>query len=204
MGSTFKSVPHSIVLWIKWSDVCWEQCVAYNLEELSHRTLQPQLDADTSAGGSPSLPAFPSEPPGTFAYNMWWNFPLFTVNTLNSNLLKSSVCLHNSFHVQRSRLALCVINCILTSFSSLMVLMVKTCLPMQDTKEMWVWSFGQEDPVEEGMSSLLLVCHPLQCSCLEKPMDREAWWAMVCRITESWTWLKRPSMHACTRYWFMS
>ena len=24
---------------------------------------------------------------------------------------------------------------------------------MQDTKEMWDWSFGQEDPVEEGMSS---------------------------------------------------
>ena len=153
MGSTFKSAPHSIVLWIKWSDACWEQCVAYNLEELSHRTLQPQLDADTSAGGSPSLPAFPSEPPGTLAHNMWWNFSLFTVNTLNSNLLKSSVCLHNSFHEQGSRLALCVINCILTSFSSLMVLMVKTCLPMQDTKEMWDWSFGQEDPVEEGMSS---------------------------------------------------
>ena len=128
MGSTFKSVPHSIDLWIKWSSACREQCVAYSPEELSHRTLQPQLDADTSAGGSPSLPAFPSEPPGTLAHQMWWNFSLFTVNTLNSNLLKSSVCLLNSFHVWSSHLALCVINCILASFSSLMVLVVKNLL----------------------------------------------------------------------------
>ena len=28
---------------------------------------------------------------------------------------------------------------------------------------------------------------PLQYSCLEKPMDRGAWWAIVHRITKSWT-----------------
>ena len=26
---------------------------------------------------------------------------------------------------------------------------------------------------------------PLQCSCLENPMDRGAWWATVYRVTES-------------------
>ena len=28
---------------------------------------------------------------------------------------------------------------------------------------------------------------PLQYSCLENPMDREAWWATVHGITKSWT-----------------
>ena len=33
-----------------------------------------------------------------------------------------------------------------------------------------------------------------QCSCLENPMDREAWWATVHRVTKSQS---RPNMHAC-------
>ena len=31
---------------------------------------------------------------------------------------------------------------------------------------------------------------PLQYSCLEKPMDRGAWWATVHGVTESWAQLK--------------
>ena len=31
--------------------------------------------------------------------------------------------------------------------------------------------------------------NPLPYSCLENPMDRGAWWAIVCGITESQTWL---------------
>ena len=27
--------------------------------------------------------------------------------------------------------------------------------------------------------------NPLQYSCLENPLDREAWWAIVCGVTES-------------------
>ena len=37
--------------------------------------------------------------------------------------------------------------------------------------------------------------NPLQYSCLENPMDREAWQATVHRVTESWTQLKRLSTH---------
>ena len=33
---------------------------------------------------------------------------------------------------------------------------------------------------EEGKGNLL------QCSCLENPMDRGAWWAIVHRIAKSW------------------
>ena len=38
--------------------------------------------------------------------------------------------------------------------------------------------------------------NPLQYSCLENPMDRGAWRAILCRVTKSQTWLKRLSMHA--------
>ena len=37
--------------------------------------------------------------------------------------------------------------------------------------------------------------NPLQYSCLENPMDRRAWQAMVHRITRSWTRLKQLSTH---------
>ena len=37
--------------------------------------------------------------------------------------------------------------------------------------------------------------NPLQYSCLENPMDREAYWATVHRVTKSQTWLKTLSMH---------
>ena len=29
--------------------------------------------------------------------------------------------------------------------------------------------------------------NPLQCSCLENPRNREAWWAAISRVTQSWT-----------------
>ena len=29
--------------------------------------------------------------------------------------------------------------------------------------------------------------NPLQCSCLESPKDRGAWWAAVCGVAQSWT-----------------
>ena len=32
--------------------------------------------------------------------------------------------------------------------------------------------------------------NPLQFSCLKNPVDCGAWWAVVHRVTESWTWLK--------------
>ena len=35
--------------------------------------------------------------------------------------------------------------------------------------------------------------NPLQCSCLENPGNRGAWWAAVYGVAQSWTWLKRLS-----------
>ena len=37
--------------------------------------------------------------------------------------------------------------------------------------------------------------NPLQYSCLENPMDRGDWQAMIHRVTKSWTQLKQLSMH---------
>ena len=42
--------------------------------------------------------------------------------------------------------------------------------------------------------------NPLQCSFLEYSVDREAWQAVVHKITKSWTQLKRLS--TCARYKF--
>ena len=52
---------------------------------------------------------------------------------------------------------------------------VKRLPVMQET---WVRSLGQEDLLEKGMATL-------QCSCLENPMDRGAWWATVHGVTKS-------------------
>ena len=46
--------------------------------------------------------------------------------------------------------------------------MVKNLPAMQET---WVWSQGQEEPLEKRMA------YPLQYSCLENSMERGAWWA---------------------------
>ena len=37
--------------------------------------------------------------------------------------------------------------------------------------------------------------NPLQYSCLENPMDRGAWWAMVHSVTKTCTWLKWLGTH---------
>ena len=75
------------------------------------------------------------------------------------------------------------------------------------------------------VSSLSLSCigegngNPLQCSWLEKPRDGGAWWAAVCGVAQSRTWLKRlssrssnawvslvpaPIGHSLLRIWLLS
>ena len=57
---------------------------------------------------------------------------------------------------------------------SLVAQTVKTLPAIQET---WVRSLGWEDPLKKGTL--------LQYSCLENSMDREAWRAMVRRVTKS-------------------
>ena len=42
--------------------------------------------------------------------------------------------------------------------------------------------------------------NPLQCSCLEHPRDRGAWWAAVYGVAQSQTRLKRLSSSSSSRY----
>ena len=55
------------------------------------------------------------------------------------------------------------------AFCSLVAQRLKHLPAMRET---WVRSLGQEDSPGEGNGN------PLQCSCLENPMDRGAWWAI--------------------------
>ena len=64
--------------------------------------------------------------------------------------------------------------------ASLVAQMVKNPSRMQET---WIQTLGWVWNPEGGYGN------PLQYSCLENSMDREAWWAIVHGITKSWTQL---------------
>ena len=66
-------------------------------------------------------------------------------------------------------------------------------------------SDGKESACNEGELGLIPVLgrssgegngNPLQYCCLENPMDRGAWWATVCSVSQKWL-----SMHARTHTW---
>ena len=56
-------------------------------------------------------------------------------------------------------------------------------------KKTWVQFLGWEDPLENSMATHSSI------PSWENPMDRGAWWAMVCRVTKGW---KHLNMHAYT------
>ena len=58
--------------------------------------------------------------------------------------------------------------------------MAQTVKRMPTMWETRVQSLGREDPLEKEMA-------PPQYSCLENPMDREAWWATVHEVAKSQT-----------------
>ena len=58
------------------------------------------------------------------------------------------------------------------------------------------WGRKESDTTEQLHFHFSLSCtgegngNPLQCSCLDNPRDRGAWWAAIYGVTKSWTWLK--------------
>ena len=70
--------------------------------------------------------------------------------------------------------------------------MVKNATANASGYETWVRSLGQEDPLEEGMAN------PHHSSCLENPVDREAWGATPHSVAKRQTRLKRLSVHTRT------
>ena len=61
------------------------------------------------------------------------------------------------------------------------------------------WGREESDTTERLHFHFSLSCigegngNPLQCSCLENPRDRGAWWASVYGVAQSWTRLTRLS-----------
>ena len=72
-------------------------------------------------------------------------------------------------------------------------LAIKNPPAMQEMQETWIWPQGWEDPLE-GKNG-----NPLQCSCLENPMDREAWQATVCGVAKSWAQLTLHRAFRCNQ-----
>ena len=74
-----------------------------------------------------------------------------------------------------------------------------------------LWGRWESDTTERLHFHFSLSCigegngHPLQCSCLENPRDRGAWWAAVYGVAQSWTrlkWLSSSSTHIFINIFF--
>ena len=68
------------------------------------------------------------------------------------------------------------------------------------------WGHEEPDTTEWLHFPFSLSCivegngNPLQCSCLENPRDRGAWWAAIYGVAQSRTWLKRLSSSSSSSY----
>ena len=59
--------------------------------------------------------------------------------------------------------------------------MAQTVKNLPATQKTWVRSLDLEDPLEEGMETHFSIL------AWRIPMDREAWWATVHAVANSWT-----------------
>ena len=83
-------------------------------------------------------------------------------------------------------------SCFTIRFSQVALVIKNLIVNAGDTGDVdWISESGRSPRGGRG--------NPLQYSCLENPMDREAWRATVHGVTKSWTWLKLLSMHAHTQ-----
>ena len=68
------------------------------------------------------------------------------------------------------------------------------------------WGVWESDTTEQLHFHFSLSCigegngNPLQCSCLENPRDRRAWWAAIYGVTESRTRLKQLSSNSSSQH----
>ena len=69
------------------------------------------------------------------------------------------------------------------------------------------WGREESDMTEQLHFHFLLLCigegngNPLQCSCLENPRHRGAWWAAVCGVAQSQTQLMWLSSSSRMLFW---
>jgi len=60
---------------------------------------------------------------------------------------------------------------------------------------MWVRSLGREDLLEQGMATKSSIL------AWRIPMDREAWWAIACRVSKSRTQMKKLTIEKIVEFW---
>ena len=82
----------------------------------------------------------------------------------------------------------------------LILMPLQKCLMFKKIHRKNFWQVGQEsDTTEQLHFHFSLLCtgegngNPFQCSCLENPRDRGAWWAAIYGVAQSRTRLKRLS-----------
>ena len=117
-----------------------------------------------------------------------WEIHLHTMEWERVRVLRGELTVLWRFLFKISEFAL---PCGKNRLASLVAQMVKNPPAMQET---WVWSLGQEDPLEEDVathSSILT---------WRIHMDRGSWWAMVHGVVESWTRLN-DSTQCVTQWW---
>ena len=105
-----------------------------------------------------------------------------------SKILSNNFCLFirfssSIFNYCYSHIYLCILLFFLhVSWASQVALVVKNT--PANAGDFWDVVLGRARPPGEGSGN------PLQYSCLENPMDRGDWWAMVHRVAKGWTCLK--------------
>ena len=116
----------------------------------------------------------------------WWLIATWSAHVASSptTLLGSSCNLVNHYsypvpHILASHLV--IVNCALDLHSIPSLLLVVKNLPANAGDMSSIPGSGRSTGEGNG--------NPLQCSCLEKPMDRRAWWVIIHGFTKSWTQL---------------
>ena len=112
--------------------------------------------------------------------------------TIKSHLAKS----HTVFQ-KEERIPLALKKAWLTCDTEVIIRTVKLSLKTKNLCQQCPWHFHESARNAGALGSIPGVGwspggghdNPLQCSCLENPMDRGAWWATVHGVTKSWTWL---------------
>ena len=121
-----------------------------------------------------------------------YNFNCYTVTQVNRSTCGDN--LHASSQVTFKNLYVnCACTCLLVNVrASLVAQMIKNLSAVWET---WVRSLGQGLIPGSRRFPWEGNGNPLQFSCLENPMNRGAWRAVVHGISKKQTWL---SKHACT------
>ena len=73
-------------------------------------------------------------------------------------------------------ICVCVCVCVCVCRASQMVLVVKSCLPMQEMPEMWVRSLSQEDILEKEMATHPVYL-PMEILWIEDPGGPQSVWS---------------------------